>query len=520
MTVKYLSKEVNINLTSPNELMKEYFSDFMNAKSYLTSLDKMFKMTFIGIGQAGGRLVAPASTIGFPTFVINSSEDDFKELKETVPSIPKDNYVFTGVYDKNNQVIDTMQGTSKDRQRGLDIAMLNKDKYQDIANSDEVLGANFVWVSASLGGGTGSGAVFAVAKEIIVARENYNLDEKGVKEENSVGLILVLPSSKDAGAAYRHNALQALQELTELIDNAKKEAEDGFETFGAIYVIDNEYFAKSTLIKDYKQNSSTGYKVSEHDLSNAYTIASLFEFLSFLCLKSSTITVDRNELATFLGTTGFLNIKRDIDNEDIINELNKFKSDTSTQTEEQLKQVYKVYVEKFMAKDDLLMDMKSMKSTVAAIAYAIHNPEEVNKDIVRAIIGELLDTQNANIAHPGVYPITGAQQHGLTTFLGYITESYLVEPTRRLTEEYTAYKKTEADLLAAREEEKLRLKQETFSTLDLGQNKRSLFGNSERQTERRGGLSGGLDNGRGGLPRRNGGLSSNEGLNTPLGRRR
>lgn len=502
---QYLDKKYDFTTTNIDTLVEGLMGGIVKSNTVKSNLNEMYKMMFIGIGQAGGRIVAPAHSLGFPTFVINSSKDDFKEL-ETY-DIPEDNMIFTGVYDLNNEVIDTMQGTSKDRQRGLDIAKLNIDKYQKLATSSEVLGAQFVWVAASLGGGTGSGAVYQVAKEIIIARENFNQQTKGIKEENSVGLILVIPSSKDAGIAYRRNALQALQELQQIIIEAENEAAQGYETFGAIYVIDNENFSKSTFLKDYKQEVKEGYNVSELKLSNAYTIASIFEFMTFLCLKGSS-TVDRNELASLLGTTGFLNIKKDISNIEIEQKLAEYKSDTTVEFENKIKELCKDYAKSFNSLEDVLLDMEGMQAN-SGIGYAIINPNKFNSDHAREIVATILTDMKILNTHPGVYEMP--TQNGLTTNLAYVSKSFPSSVTKRLTEEYKGLQVIEADLKAAREKQ-LETERAAFEGINLSNDgNRSLFSNSQAENApRRSGLGSGLgSNGRvGGLSQpRTSGLS-------------
>ena len=167
-----------------------------------------YKFAFVGVGQAGGRIVKTFQEIGYSRIcAINTSCADLAELKTFPDEVKLD--------------IGDQQGAGKDPATSERIA---SDKDEEIyslfskAWGDEV---DYVFVCLSGAGGTGAGAYAKVAN---VAKQ-FMRDKK---LPNRVGCIMALPKDSEGQRAAK-NVLYSMRQLSKL-------------NLSPIVFIDNERF--------------------------------------------------------------------------------------------------------------------------------------------------------------------------------------------------------------------------------------------------------------------------------------
>lgn len=169
-----------------------------------------FKFAFVGVGQAGGRIVSTFKELGYNRIcAINTAVADLAELK-TFPEASK--------LDIGDQ-----QGVGKDPAAAAAIA---KDKGEDIYDlysrcwGDDV---DHVFVCLSGAGGTGAGAY---AKAAEVAKQYM----RAKKKPNRVGVIMAMPKNAE-GQRSAKNVLYSMRQLPGL-------------NLSPIIFIDNERFVE------------------------------------------------------------------------------------------------------------------------------------------------------------------------------------------------------------------------------------------------------------------------------------
>jgi cell division GTPase FtsZ len=242
--------------------------------------------TIIGLGQGGGRMAAELSRFGFPVFLVNSSKSD---MDEHAKLIPEERRIIT-----KSEGYPDLEGTAKNAQLGYQIAVENKEAYKKLATSDEVQDAHFVWVTVSLGGGTGNGALKVALAYLMQVRSRRSLPNGKVP----LGIICSLPSLDEKGSAFRANALAGISILQKLVSQNQ---------IGSIIVIDNEkmnnYYAENPL------TTYGGTKIDAKSYSNM-VIACLLAEISSLPLLHGRSVYDRTELLDTLSTPGWLSIAK------------------------------------------------------------------------------------------------------------------------------------------------------------------------------------------------------------------
>lgn len=422
--------------------IKNVISSHIRATRVQKELVNLPKISFIGIGQGGNRIASEASTFGFPAFLVNSSLTD---MKEHYNRIPEENRIFTPVKStKTGETIESLQGTGKNAEEGLAIAQDNLDLYvKKVFSRDEIKNADFVFLAASLGGGTGNGALNFVLDKLFLLRKKLFAMKNGYENPvNDVGIIVTLPSTSERGVAYRANALTALEELQKKIVDKKT---------GAVFVIDNEYIHQSEATTSYIETH--GETIDSRTLSNAYVSALIIELISFLAFKGNS-NIDSTELLQLLGTPGYLNIKRILNDKDIVNSITGI---TTSEDRNEISNLISEYASKLIEMPDILCE-HDYKNSLIALFQTIE-PEGFNTERSKELSGVI--STRLGLVHSG--STQTSSQQGLSSFLAYVTSSI---PRRvvELKEEL----KTELELEREKEErskESLSL----FEGLDLPQ---------------------------------------------------
>lgn len=316
-----------------------------------------FKFAFVGVGQAGGRIVKTFQELGYNRIcAINTAVADLAELK-TFPDHAK--------LDVGQQ-----QGAGKEPAVAAEIV---KDKDEEIFDlytrcwGNEV---DYAFICLSGAGGTGAGAY---AKAADVAKKYMR--EK--KLPNRVGVIMALP--KDAeGQRSARNILYSMRQLTKL-------------NLSPIIFIDNERFKVL-----YGANVSVS---QEKPASNASTAQLLHTFNRLSGTESEDVggtTFDATDFSRILdsGVVAFA-----------ATTIRKWDSpaDITTPIRDQLKQ-------------NVLASVDLTKGTVAGLLYVLSGGAWEGDSAVKTghldhgteMMNRMLVQQNS-VVFPGVYPSNGTE---------------------------------------------------------------------------------------------------------------
>lgn len=316
-----------------------------------------FKFAFVGVGQAGGRIVKTFQELGYsPICAINTAVADLAELK-TFPDHAK--------LDVGQQ-----QGAGKEPAVAAEIV---KDKDEEIFDlytrcwGNEV---DYAFICLSGAGGTGAGA-YAKAAEVA---KKYMREKK---LPNRVGVIMALP--KDAeGQRSARNILYSMRQLTKL-------------NLSPIIFIDNERFKVL-----YGSNVSVS---QEKPASNASTAQLLHTFNRLAGTESEDVggtTFDATDFSRILdsGVVAFA-----------ATTIKKWDSpaDITTPIRDQLKQ-------------NVLASVDLTKGTVAGLLYVLSGGAWEGDTAVKTghldhgteMMNRMLVQQNS-VVFPGVYPSSGAE---------------------------------------------------------------------------------------------------------------
>lgn len=316
-----------------------------------------FKFAFVGVGQAGGRIVKTFQELGYSRIcAINTAVADLAELK-TFPDHAK--------LDVGQQ-----QGAGKEPAVAAEIV---KDKDEEIFDlytrcwGNEV---DYAFICLSGAGGTGAGA-YAKAAEVA---KKYMREKK---LPNRVGVIMALP--KDAeGQRSARNILYSMRQLTKL-------------NLSPIIFIDNERFKVL-----YGSNVSVS---QEKPASNASTAQLLHTFNRLAGTESEDVggtTFDATDFSRILdsGVVAFA-----------ATTIKKWDSpaDITTPIRDQLKQ-------------NVLASVDLTKGTVAGLLYVLSGGAWEGDTAVKTghldhgteMMNRMLVQQNS-VVFPGVYPSSGTE---------------------------------------------------------------------------------------------------------------
>ena len=151
--------------------------------------ERGLKFAFIGSGQCGNNLCSALWDHGYRRVVLfNTTEKDLR-----VNSVPSAWHVIAEGYD----------GAGKDRALGRQAAISSSQNILELMTK-RFHGADYIFVCASAGGGTGSGSAFAlaeIAKSWLMQTTNITEAEAGKR----VGVIAALPKTQE-GSTTTQNA--------------------------------------------------------------------------------------------------------------------------------------------------------------------------------------------------------------------------------------------------------------------------------------------------------------------------
>lgn len=228
------------------------------------SLDDMFdnpvafRFAFIGVGQAGGRMVETFYRCGYQRVVaINTAASDLEDLDDTLVKLDFG-----------------YGGAGKDPERAREIAEIEQERIWDALT--EGLGRDFDYliVCAGLGGGTGSGCSPVVVDVARKYAETYG--SKNCK----VGAVISMPSQNE-GPAVCTNAVNSFRDLF-----------DQDPELTPMIIIDN-----GRISEIYKPSLRDKFPVA-----NQETVNMLHLFNQLAAQKSNIITFDRADFATILNS--------------------------------------------------------------------------------------------------------------------------------------------------------------------------------------------------------------------------
>lgn len=236
------------------------------------------KFCFIGCGQFGGKQGDELARLNHSVHAINTADTDLADLKVIKNIIKLDNY----------------NGAVKDIERGQMAIRDNRDKVLSVLQHDDVINADFVYVCAGMGGGTGNAAAPILLSNLGKTRKPFN-------GKPSYGALISVPGSWEK-RGLKKNARWGLSHIDSLI---RKNA------CGSVMIIDNEKLF--TMTEGIFSNNGT---LSWDDYGNS-TIASLLTEVSALTSLPSGRSFDPDELLDVLSTPGYFSFgKTEIKDED------------------------------------------------------------------------------------------------------------------------------------------------------------------------------------------------------------
>lgn len=262
-------------------------SPHVRSQEVQTEIQRFPKYAVVGLGQGGGRMASELARFGFPTYIVNSSKSDMEEHKRIIPD---SNRILT-----SSKEFPELEGTDKNALLGFEIAKENKDLYKQLAQSDEIKDAEFVWVCVSLGGGTGNGALRVALSYLSQIRSKRKYLGEG---KVPLGVICSLPAKSEYGSTFRNNALAGVALIQSMIDEKK---------IGSVLTIDNEKISNY-----YEDNPLVTMKKTEID-AKTYTnmmVSSLLVEVSSLPLLNGRSVLDKTEFLSTIATPGWLSISR------------------------------------------------------------------------------------------------------------------------------------------------------------------------------------------------------------------
>lgn len=234
------------------------------------SSNRKLKLTFICCGQYGGRQGDEFKRLGHEAIAVNTSESDLSDLE----------------YIKGNNVIklDGYNGAVKDIQRGQAAIKDNKSKILNMLKRPEIKEADFVFVIAGMGGGTGNAAAPIILSNLPRVRTPFN-------GKPSFGAILSVPGSWEK-RGIKKNARWGLSHIQDLVSK---------KVCGSVCLIDNEKLYKITEAL-FEANDN---KLEWTDYGNT-SLASLLTEIAISTSLPSSRTFDEDEFLDVCSTPGFV----------------------------------------------------------------------------------------------------------------------------------------------------------------------------------------------------------------------
>jgi len=250
----------------------------MRLEGFVTRPDanlNQLKLAVIGLGQAGGKMAQEFARLGVDVLAINTAKSDLDDLT----MIEKENKILLG----------SIGGASKDIRVGRQAILDNQALVAEVLQRDKIVDADFVFVIAGLGGGTGNGGLPTVIRALNKIRAH-----KSYKGNPTNGVIVSVPGNWEK-RGLKKNAVAGLSAIKALIDTQK---------VGSVLIVDNE-----KLANDFTEINR---KLYEHTVEwEAYgnmTIAStIFELMVATSLPQVN-SFDKSEFIDVFSTPGFITI--------------------------------------------------------------------------------------------------------------------------------------------------------------------------------------------------------------------
>ncbi|MFX3639832.1 MAG: hypothetical protein ACE3L7_14450 [Candidatus Pristimantibacillus sp.] len=231
---------------------------------------KKLKFCFIACGQYGGRQGDELARLEHNVHALNTSDVDLADLKVTQNIIKLDGY----------------NGAVKDIERGQAAIKDNREKILGLLQHTDVITADFVFVIAGMGGGTGNAAAPMLLTNLSRVRKQFN-------GKPSFGAIISVPGGWEK-RGIKKNARWGLSHIDDLI---KKGA------CGSVTIVDNDkLFSMTDSIF-----SETDTRLDWTDYGNS-SLAALLTETAFLTTMPSGKTFDADELLDVLSTPGYYSL--------------------------------------------------------------------------------------------------------------------------------------------------------------------------------------------------------------------
>lgn len=245
--------------------------------------DVAYNMAFVGLGQAGSRIASTFYKIGYRRVsVIDGPIQDLADVTRQFPDIPQLNL--------------GTSGAGKDISFGEASVEGKEEQIWDLFTKSVGTKADYILICASLGGGTGSGAIVKVME---IAREYM----EHIGRPPRVGCIIALPMTGE-GQRFAKNCLTTFNKLMTLRPSP-------------MIIIDNQRIQEL-----FKVGVTQIY-----EKCNSQTARLFHLFNQLAAQRSQFITFDRSELASLLDkglvVFGASPIKRFTSAADVAEEIRK-----------------------------------------------------------------------------------------------------------------------------------------------------------------------------------------------------
>ncbi|MFE5324716.1 hypothetical protein ACFQ88_39365 [Paenibacillus sp. NPDC056579] len=248
----------------------EYNLGFITLEGFMKRNDgnrKILKFCFIACGQYGGRQGDEFARLNHNVHAINTSDVDLADLKVVTNIVKLDGY----------------NGAVKDIERGQAAIRDNREKVLGILQHPDVVEADFVFVIAGMGGGTGNAAAPMLLSNLSRVRKPFN-------GKPSFGAIISVPGTWEK-RGIKKNARWGLSHIDDLI---RKRA------CGSVTIIDNEKLF--TMTEGIFSDTET--RLDWTDYGNS-TLSALLTETAFLTTMPSGKTFDADELLDVYSTPGY-----------------------------------------------------------------------------------------------------------------------------------------------------------------------------------------------------------------------
>jgi len=332
------------------------------------------KYAFVALGQGGGKLALEFNRVGHYVTLFNTAKEDLMDAEAKLQNINNGNYKTTR--------FSGFDGAKKDRNIGIKAVRENLDVIQNHLVDDKRLEeADFVWVVAAFGGGTGSGAVTDVVRIVssIIRNGDKRLgyeedDEEYILNEGkpTVGVIAIIPDDS-SGHRIKLNAAEALQELSALQDEG---------LLGSILIVDNEKLIKTAL-----SDNGIDSNLKWHVKGNASVVSLLTEVTITSSIPSEE-SFDKSELLDVFSEPGYLSFTKHVIYERQENDIDKIAENSFSS---------QIFADGFDNKDATLSAMLLVKKENTTL----FSPKD--ELLLRAKVNEIMC--NTRYIHYGIYDV-------------------------------------------------------------------------------------------------------------------